>query len=98
MSSLVKQEQQKEDVYSKFVNCIKSDVTKKVYEYNLKLFMEFCGINKFEDLIGRQNQIITYLNVIKREKIILQFNFNKAQCDLSFLRHERRFFKQERSL
>ena len=35
MSSLVKQEQQKEDVYSKFVNCIKSDGTKKVYEYNL---------------------------------------------------------------
>ena len=69
MSSLVKQEQQKEDVYSNFVNCFKSDVTKKVYEYNLRLFMEFCGINKFEDLIGRQNQIITYAMSLREKKL-----------------------------
>jgi len=39
--------QQEEDVYLNFVNSIKSDVTKRIYEYNIKLFMEFCGINKF---------------------------------------------------
>ena len=45
---------QHEDVYSNFVNSIKSDVTRRIYEYNLRLFMEFCGIYKFEDLIGHQ--------------------------------------------
>jgi hypothetical protein len=41
MSSLVqKQGQQKVDVYLNFVNSIKSDITKKIYEYNLRLFME----------------------------------------------------------
>ena len=57
MSSLVQKSQQKEDVYLNFVNSIKSDLTKKIYEHNLRLFMEFCDIDKFEDLTGRQNQI-----------------------------------------
>jgi hypothetical protein len=60
--------QQKEDVYLNFVNSIKSDITKKIYEYNLRLFMEFCGIDKFEDLIGRQDQTISYLMSL-RERI-----------------------------
>lgn len=94
--SLVKpQGQLKEDVYLNFVNSIKSDVTKKIYEYNLGLFMEFCGLKKFEDLIGRQNQIIAYLMSL-REKIILQFNFNKAERYLPFLRYEWRFVEQEK--
>lgn len=49
MSSLVKpQGQLKEDVYLNFVNSIKSDVTKKIYEYNLGLFMEFCGLTSLK--------------------------------------------------
>jgi site-specific recombinase XerD len=83
MSSLVKQEQQKEDVYSNFVNCIKFDVTKKVYEYNLRLFMEFCGINKFEDLIGRQNQIITYLMPLREKKL----SYNSISTRLNAIYH-----------
>ena len=83
MSSLVKQEQQKEDVYSKFVNSIKSDVTKKIYEYNLRLFMEFCGINKFEDLIGRQNQIITYLMSLREKKL----SYNSISTRLNAIYH-----------
>ena len=83
MSSLVKQEQQKEDVYSNFVNSIKSDVTKKVYEYNLRLFMEFCGINKFEDLIGRQNQIITYLMSLREKKL----SYNSISTRLNAIYH-----------
>ena len=51
---------QREDVYLNFVNSIKSDVTRKIYEYNLKLFMEFCAVSKFEDLIEQQNKIIPY--------------------------------------
>lgn len=40
--------QSQSDTYSNF---IKSDVTKKIYEYNLRLFMEFCSVHKYEDLI-----------------------------------------------
>jgi hypothetical protein len=77
MSSLIQQQGQtkEEDVYSNFINSIKSAVTKKIYQYNLRLFMEFCNINKFEELIGRQNQIIPYLMSL-REKKLSQFNFN----------------------
>lgn len=40
--------QSQSDTYSNF---IKSDVTKKIYEYNLRLFMVFCSVHKYEDLI-----------------------------------------------
>jgi hypothetical protein len=63
---------QQEDVYLNFVDSIKSDVTRKIYEYNLRLFMEFCDVDKFEDLIGRQNQIIPYLMSLRERK--LSFN------------------------
>jgi hypothetical protein len=32
---------QREDVYLNFVNSIKSDITMKIYEYNLRLYSEF---------------------------------------------------------
>ena len=66
--SLVKQQTKRRCIF-KFCKSIKSDVTKKVYEYNLGLFMEFCGIDKFEDLIGRQIRYSIF-DVIEREKII----------------------------
>jgi len=84
MSSLVKQQgQQKEDVYLNFVNSIKSDVTRKIYQYNLGLFMEFCGIDKFEDLIGRQNQIITYLMSLREKKL----SYNSISTRLNAIYH-----------
>lgn len=43
--------QSQSDTYSNFINSIKSDVTKKIYEYNLRLFLEFCSVHKYEDLI-----------------------------------------------
>lgn len=43
--------QSQSDTYSNFINSIKSDVTKKIYEYNLRLFIEFCSVHKYEDLI-----------------------------------------------
>ena len=70
---------QHEDVYSNFVNSIKSDVTRRIYEYNLRLFMEFCGINKFEDLIGQQNKIITYLMSLREKKL----SFNSISTGLT---------------
>ena len=39
---LVQQQgQQKEGAYLNFVNPIKSDITTKIYEYNLRLFVEY---------------------------------------------------------
>lgn len=63
--------QSQSDTYSNFINSIKSDVTKKIYEYNLRLFMEFCSVHKYEDLIGQENKIIPYLMSLREEKIIL---------------------------
>ncbi|MGI0022006.1 MAG: phage integrase N-terminal SAM-like domain-containing protein, partial [Nitrososphaeraceae archaeon] len=74
---------QQEDVYSNFVNSIKSDITKKIYEYNLRLFMEFCGINKFEDLIGQQNQIIRYLMSLREKKL----SYNSISTRLNAIYH-----------
>lgn len=75
--------QQEEDVYLNFVNSIKSDVTKRIYEYNLKLFMEFCGIDKFEDLIGQQDKIITYLMSLRERKL----SFNSISTRLNAIYH-----------
>lgn len=75
--------QQEEDVYLNFVNSIRSDVTKRIYEYNLKLFMEFCGIDKFEDLIGQQDKIITYLMSLRERKL----SFNSISTRLNAIYH-----------
>ncbi|MDW0134438.1 MAG: phage integrase N-terminal SAM-like domain-containing protein [Nitrososphaeraceae archaeon] len=83
MSLIQKQAQQKEDVYLNFINSIKSDRTKKVYEYNLKLIMEFCGVEKFEDLIGQQNQIITYLMSLREKKL----SYNSISTRLNAIYH-----------
>ena len=83
MSLIQKQAQQKEDVYLNFINSIKSDITKKIYEYNLKLFMEFCGVEKFEDLIGQQNQIITYVMSLREKKL----SYNSISTRLNAIYH-----------
>jgi site-specific recombinase XerD len=73
----------KEDVYLNFVNSIKSDITRKIYEYNLRLFMEFCEIDKFEDLIGQQNQIIPYLMSLREKKL----SYNSISTRLNAIYH-----------
>ena len=80
MSSLVEQQ---EDVYLNFANSIKSNVTRRIYEYNLRLFMEFCGIDKFEDLIGQQNKKITYLMSLREKKL----SFNSISTRLNAIYH-----------
>ena len=50
--------QSQSDTHSNFINSIKSDVTKKIYEYNLRLFMEFCSVHQYEDLMDQENKII----------------------------------------
>jgi site-specific recombinase XerD len=77
------QQKEKEDVYSNFVNSIKSGVTKKIYEYNLRLFIEFCGVDKFEDLIGLENQIIPYLMSLREKKL----SYNSISTRLNAIYH-----------
>lgn len=74
---------QQEDVYLNFVDSIKSDVTRKIYEYNLRLLMDFCGVDKFEDLIGRQNQIIPYLMSARQKKL----SYNSISTRLNAIYH-----------
>lgn len=74
---------QKEDTYSNFINSIKSDVTKKIYEYNLRLFMEFCSVDKYEDLIGQENNIIPYLMSLREKKL----SFNSISTRLNAIYH-----------
>jgi len=87
--SLVQQQQgqQKEEdeceEYSNFINSIKSEVTKKIYDYNLRLFMEFCNIHKFEDLIGQQNKIIPYLMSVREKKL----SYNSISTRLNAIYH-----------
>jgi len=40
-----------EDVYFSFINSLKSDVTKKTYEREIKKYMNFCGVEKLSDLL-----------------------------------------------
>jgi hypothetical protein len=61
--------QQENDAYLNFINCTKSDVTKQIYEYNLRLFMEFCNVNKFEDLIEIAQQPCHYYEYFIGDKL-----------------------------
>lgn len=76
-------EQKEQDVDLNFVNSIKSDVTKTIYEYNLRLFMDFCGIDNYENLIGQQNQIISYLMLLREKKL----SYNSISTRLNAIYH-----------
>jgi integrase len=45
--------------------------------------MEFCGVEKFEDLIGQQNQIITYLMSLREKKL----SYNSISTRLNAIYH-----------
>ena len=63
------QEQDEDQVYFNFINSIKSQATKIVYETYLKNFMNHYGLSKMSDLLKLevQNSIIKYL-IALREK------------------------------
>ena len=44
--------QSEEDVYFNFINTLKSEVTKKIYERDIKLFMKFCEVTKLTELLA----------------------------------------------
>jgi integrase len=60
--------QETEEVYFNFINSLKSEVTKKEYEREIRLFMKFCDVSKLSDLVTvtePQKQIIKYLMSLK---------------------------------
>jgi len=62
-------ENQEEDIYFNFINSLKAEVTKKSYERDLKLFMDFCNVSKLSKLLviqEPQKQIIHYLMSLRR--------------------------------
>src|SRR5919106_766814 len=74
-----------EDIYFNFINSLKSDVTKKTYEREIKKFMKFCKIEKLSDLltIEPQKQIVKYL-MSQREKGL---SFNSIRLNLHAIYH-----------
>ena len=92
MSVLNQDTKNDEEIYFNFINSIKSEITKEIYEYNIKLFMNFCRLTKLSDLLmitDPQKQIINYLMSL-RERIILQLYY----CDDDSLRIRRDFDKK----
>jgi hypothetical protein len=69
MSILSKSQNQKVnemDVYFNFINSLKSEVTKKEYEIEIRLFMKFCEVSKLSEvlaIIEPQKQIIKKIGV-----------------------------------
>jgi hypothetical protein len=40
------------EIYFNFINSVKSDVTKRIYEKHVKSFMKYCNVNKLSDLLA----------------------------------------------
>ena len=57
-----------EEIYFNFINSIKAEATKKIYERDIKLYMKFCDVTRLSDLlviIEPQKQIIRYLTSLR---------------------------------
>ena len=53
-----------EEIYFNFINSIKSDVTKKIYETHVKMYLKFCNLTRLSDLLSiadPQKKIIEYI-------------------------------------
>ncbi len=51
-STIGQQENENEnEVYFNFINSLKSEVTKKIYDDNVKAFMKFCNVSDLVDLL-----------------------------------------------
>jgi integrase len=58
-----RENENKNEVYFNFINSIKSPVTKRIYEDNVKAFMKFCNVSDLVGLlkIDAQRHIIKYI-------------------------------------
>lgn len=63
---------ERNEIYFNFINSIRSDVTKEIYEYNVKVFMKFCNVDNFHDLYlmpNPQAQIISHLMSLREKRL-----------------------------
>lgn len=61
--------QNEEDLYFNFINSIKSEVTKKIYDDDVKYYLKFCNLSKLSDLLtimDPQKQIIKYIMSMRK--------------------------------
>lgn len=61
--------QNEEDLYFNFINSIKSEVTKKIYENDVKYYLKFCNLTKLSDLLritDQQKKIINYIMSLRK--------------------------------
>ena len=63
MHMIVRQEQEKDQLYSNFINSLKSPETKKNYSYALKKYMDFHSMAQYSDLMraDREERIKQYV-------------------------------------
>jgi integrase len=69
-STIGQQENQNEnEVYFNFINSIKSPVTKRIYEDNVRAFMKFCNVSDLVDLlkIDAQRYIIKHMTSLRED-------------------------------
>ena len=58
-----------EEIYFNFINSIKSETTKRVYDRDLKFYLNFCNLNKMSGLLeikDPQRQIINYIMHLRK--------------------------------
>ncbi|MGH9996557.1 MAG: tyrosine-type recombinase/integrase [Nitrososphaeraceae archaeon] len=60
-----------DEAYFNFINSIKSESTKELYESNIKLFLKFCNVSELKDLlkIDAQRYIIRYIMSLRESKL-----------------------------
>ena len=74
MSTVSNETANEEDVYFNFINSLKSDVTKKTYEGEIKKFMEFSDVEKFSRSLVYHRTTETdckIFDITKRKGIII---------------------------
>ncbi|MFN2434509.1 MAG: hypothetical protein ABR515_03950 [Nitrososphaeraceae archaeon] len=58
-----------EEIYFNFINSIRSEVTKKIYEDDIRLYLKFCNSSKLSDLLSLsdpQKKIIEYIMSLRQ--------------------------------
>ena len=85
--SILKQDLKEEDVYFNFINSLKSEVTEKEYEREIRLFIKFCNATKLSRLLTEitepQKQIISYITSIKERGL----SYNSVSLPLYAIYH-----------
>jgi len=84
-------ENREQEVYFKFINSLKSPVTRESYEINIKLYLKFCNLNKLSELltiVQPQKQIIKYIMFLRQRGLATSSINTMLYAIYHFLRDE----------